>query len=90
MPPFWSHNADSCLALCDSKFNIAGIEAPVLKFMTILETLTMGHLEKLYDLLKPKDPDCYMKLCTQIKVMYAKGHDDSEKFDLFADLALGN
>ena len=41
---FWSHNADSWLALCDSKFTIAGTEAPVLKFMTNLETLNTGQL----------------------------------------------
>ena len=33
------------LALCDAKFTIAGIEAPDLKFMTILETLTTGQLK---------------------------------------------
>ena len=40
--PLWSHDANSWLAWCDAKFNTAGINAPVLKFMTILETLTTG------------------------------------------------
>ena len=53
LPPFWSHDTNSWLALCDAKFDIAGIEAPVLKFMTILKTLTSGQLEKLYDIPKP-------------------------------------
>ena len=48
------------------------VEAPILKFMTILETLTKGQLEKLYDIPKSQDPDCYTKLCTQIKAMCAK------------------
>ena len=64
LPPFWSHDADSWLALCDTKFNIAGMEAPVLKFMTNLETLITGQLEKLYDIPKVQDLDCYTKLCT--------------------------
>ena len=63
LPPFWSHNADSWVALCEAKCNIAGIEAPVLKFTTILETLTTGQFEKLYDISKPQDSDCYTKLC---------------------------
>ena len=50
LPPLWSHDPDSWLAWCDAKFNIAGINAPVLKFMTIVETLTTGQLEKLYDI----------------------------------------
>ena len=87
--PFWSYNADSWLALCDAKFNIAGIEAPVLKFMTILETLITGQLKKLYIISKPQDPDCYTKLCNQIKAVYAK--DDSEKLDiLVANLTFGD
>ena len=83
LPHFWLHDADSWLDLCDAKFIIAWIESPILKFMTILETLTTGQLEKLYDILnhkiqiairyfKPQDPDCYTKLCTQIKAVYAK------------------
>ena len=53
---------------------------PVLKFMTILETLTTGQLE---------DPDCYTKLCNQIRALYAK--DDSEKLDiLLNNLTLGD
>ena len=86
---FWSHDADRWLAWCDAKFNIAGINAPVLKFMTILETLTTGQLEKLYDIPKPHDPDCCLKLCNQIKAVYAK--DDSEKLDiLLNNLTLGD
>ena len=81
MPPFWSHDAGSWLALCDAKFDIAGIEALVLKFMTILKTLTTGQLDKLYDIPKPQDPGCYTKLCYQIKAEYAK--DNSEKLDSF-------
>ena len=50
-----------------------------MKLGTILETLTTGQLEKLYDILKPQDPDCYTKLCTQTKAVYAK--HDSEKFE---------
>ena len=42
LPPLWSHDANSWLAWCDAKFNTAGINAPVLKFMTILEILTTG------------------------------------------------
>ena len=70
LPPFWSHNADSWLALCEAKFTIADIEAPVLKFMTILEALTTGQFEKLCDIPKPQDPDCYPKLCTQIRPIF--------------------
>ena len=55
LPHFWSHDAN----FCEAKFTISGIEAPVLKFMTILETLTTGQLEKLYDIPKPQDPDCF-------------------------------
>ena len=55
-PPFWSHDADSWLALCKAKFTIAGIEAPVLKLMTILETLTTDQLKKLYVIPKSQDP----------------------------------
>ena len=89
MPPFWSHDADSWLALCDAKFNIAGIDAPVLQFMTILETLTSGQLEKLYDIPKPQDPECYTKLCNQIKAVYAK--DNAEELDsLLNNLTLGD
>ena len=80
LPPFWSHDADSWLGLCDAKFNIADIDAPVLKFMKILETLTTGQLEKLYIIPKTQDPDCYTKLCNQIKALYEK--EDSEKFDI--------
>ena len=72
LPHFWSHDADSWLDLRDAKFTIAGIEVQLLKFMTILKTLTTGQLEKLYDIPKPQDPDCYTKLCTQIKTVYAK------------------
>ena len=75
-----SYDADNWLALCDTKFNIAGINAPVLKFMTILETLTTSQLEKLYIISKPQDPDCYSKLCNQMKAMYAK--DDSKELDI--------
>ena len=89
LPPLWSHDADSWLDWCDAKFNTAGINTPVLKFMTILETLTTGQLEKLYDIPKPQDPDCYTKLCNQIKAVYAK--DDSEKLDiLLNNLTLGD
>ena len=57
--------------------------------MTILETLTTGQLEKLYDIPKPQDPDCYTKLCAQIKAVYAK--DDSEKLDLLLNnLTIGD
>ena len=84
-----SQDADSWLAWCDAKFNIARINAPVLKFMTILETLTTGQLEKLYDISKPQDPDCCTKLCNQIKAVYAK--DDSERLDiLLNNLTLGD
>ena len=80
---------DSWLALCDAKFNIAGINAPVLTFMTLLETLTTGQLEKLHITPKPQDPDCYTKHYNQIKVVYAK--DDSEKLEiLLNNLTLGN
>ena len=89
LPPFRLHDADSWLALCDAKFTIAGIEVPVLKFMIILETLITGQLEKLYDIPKAQDPDCYTKLCTQIKAVYAK--DYSEKLDLLLNnLTLGD
>ena len=55
--------------------------------MTISEILTTGQLEKLYNI--PKYPDCYTKLCTQIKAVYAKV--DSEKLDfLLNNLTLGN
>ena len=47
--------------------------------MTILETSTTGQLEKLYIIPKPQNPDCYTKLCNQIKAVYAK--DDSEKLN---------
>ena len=63
MLPFWLHDVDRWLALGDGKFTIAGIEAPVLKFMIILETLTMGQLKKLYDIPKPQDSDFHTKLC---------------------------
>ena len=89
LPSFWSHDADSCLALFDAKFNVASMEAPVLKFVTILEILTTGQLEKLYIIPKPQDPDCYTKLCNQIKAVYAK--DDSKKLHiLLNNLTLGN
>ena len=89
LPSLWSHDADSWLVLCDAKFNTAGINASVLKFMTILETLNTGQLEKLYDIPKPQDPDCYTKLCNQIKAVYAT--DDSEKLDiLLNNLTLGD
>ena len=89
LPPLWSHDADSWLAWCDAKFNIAGINTPVLKFMTILETLTTGQLEKLYDIPKPQDPDCYTKLCNQIKAVNAKG--DSENLEILPNnLTLGD
>ena len=61
---------------------------PVLKFLTILETLTTGQLKKLF-IPKAQDPDCYTKLCTQIKAVYAK--DDSEKLNLLLNnLTLGD
>ena len=89
LQPFWSHDADSWLALCDAKFIIAGINAPVLKFMTILKTLTTGQLEKLYIIPNPQDPNYYTKLCNQIKAVYAK--DDTEKLDiLLNNLTLGD
>ena len=89
LPSLWSHDPDSWLSWCDAKFNIADINAPVLKFMTILETLTTGQLEKLYDIPKLQDPDCYTKLCNQIKAVYAK--DKSEKLDIFPNsLTLGD
>ena len=73
----------------EDKFTIAGIEAPVLKFMTIFEALTTSQLEKLHDIPKPQDSVCYTKLCTQIKVVYAK--DDSKKLDLLLNnLTLGD
>ena len=57
--------------------------------MTILETLTTGQFEKLYDILKPLDPNFYTKLCNQITAVYAK--DDSEKLDiLLNNLTLGD
>ena len=57
--------------------------------MTILETLTTGQLEKLHIIPKPQDPNCYTKLCNQIKAMYAK--DDSETLDvLLNNLTLGD
>ena len=57
--------------------------------MTILETLTTGQLEKLYNIPKPQDPDCYIKLCTQIKAEYAK--DEFEKLDLLLNnITLGD
>ena len=89
LQPLWSYDANSWLAWCDAKFNIAGINAPVLKFMTILKTLTTGQLEKLYDIPKPHNPECYTKLCNQIKAVYAK--DDSERLDiLLNNLPLGD
>ena len=69
LPPLWSHDVESWLHWCDGKFNTASINAPVLKFMTILETLTTSQLEKLYDIPKPQDPDCYTKLCNQIRAV---------------------
>ena len=57
--------------------------------MTILKILTTGQLEKLYDIPKPQNPDCYTKLCNQIKAVYTK--DDSEKLDiLLNNLTLGD
>ena len=76
---FWSHDANSWSVFCDTKFNIAGVDAPVLKLMTTSETLITGQLGKLYDIPKSQNPEYNTKLCNQIKSVYAK--DDSEKFD---------
>ena len=67
---------------------IAGVEAPVLKFMTILDALTTSQIEKLYNIPKLQDPDCHTKLCTQIKAVYAK--DESEKLVLLNNLTLND
>ena len=65
------------------------MEALVLKFMKIFKTPTTSQLEKLYDIPKPQDSNCYTKSCIQIKAVCAK--DDSEKLDLLLNnLTLGD
>ena len=89
LPPFWPQNAENWLALCETKFEIFEITRPVIKYVALLEALPSNYRDKLYNIPKPEDPECYNKLTSQIETIFAK--DESETLDLLLnDLTLGD
>ena len=89
LPAFWKHNAGSWIALIEAKFRMSKITTQINKYMAVLEALNNSELERLYNIPKPEDENCYDKLITQIHDIFTR--DDQDRLDLLLnDLTLGD
>ena len=89
LPQFWKHNAEGWIALVQTKFRIYGFESQIDRYLAILEAFNTEDLERLYDIPNPEDPNCYDKLITQIRTVFAR--DQNERLELLLkDLTLGD
>ena len=89
LPQFWKHNAEGWIALVQTKFRIYGFESQIDRYLAILEAFNTEDLERLYDIPNPEDQNCYNKLITQIRTVFAR--DQNERLELLLkDLTLGD
>ena len=86
LPQFWKHNAERWIALVQTKFRIYRFESQIDRYLAILEAFTEG-LECLYNISNPEDQNCYDKLITKIRIVFAR--DQNERLELLLkDLTL--
>ena len=88
LPQFWKHNAKG-LHWFKRNFEFMNLNLQIDRYLAILEAFDTEDLECLYDIPNPEDQNCYAKLITQIRIVFAR--DQNERLELLLkDLTLGN
>ena len=62
--------------MVQAKFRINGFECEIDYYLAVLEAFNAEDLERLYDIPNPEERNCYDKLITQIRTVFARNQNE--------------